>query len=210
MAIDFTLVLITCAGTPARIFEAAELALMRDGFWRDREVVVSGESTEDEQILLVDSIAAERDRLEPWASIYMEFSCTDFSGLGVQIDSMASGPGHCFLSLSRGTMLDLHRDGIPSKLYTAFAIFARFAKSDVGVGGFAISRDEISITETWARLRLTPADRDLWAEVLVEPTAAVTMAEQVAWESAFEQVEVEDYTFFVDKDLLRNVGQPAV
>jgi hypothetical protein len=205
MAIDFTLVLAARALDLPVMFANVEERLYARGFWRSTEVIVSvGEAeVEREETVIVESIMREAEALRSATSIYMEFSCSSFRGLGVQFDRRAAGYSNGFVSLDRAATGRLHRDGIPIQLYSAFAVVAEASDATGGFGGFAVSREPISPEEVLSDIAEAPADRDRWSDVVLlrkcDPAGSRLAS---AWASDFERLEEAAFVFFINRDFL--------
>lgn len=205
MPVSFTFVLGSEAVDLPEVFARAELALFARGFWRKREVIVSGgDPAINEHTVIIGSITRDMERLRNWTSIYMEFSCATFCGLGVQIDVYPPGYSTCFVHLNHKVMLHLHKQGIPTEFYTAVAIIAEAAKA---VGGFGEdmmeAMDPVSPDRVLANLLIDPLNRDVWEDAFVLHKARLTSTSvEVAWEPFFTRVETGEFVFFVNNEFL--------
>jgi|SRR2546422_247231 len=206
MPIDFTFLLAGRAPNLPEIFEEIELELFTRGFWRSREVIVStGEDeVEREETLIVDSIAQEKERLRSWTSMYVEFSCSTFLGLGVQCDLRAGGYTDCFVTLERRAMHRLHKSGIPRDLYAAVATIATAGDSVGGYGSVAVSRDSVPPDQMMTKIIEQLSNRDLWSDVYILPkNQNYGSSAEAAWAPHFERIEEGTFVFLLNREFLR-------
>ena len=206
MPIDQTFVIIGKRSSLGVIFERMEQALLPLGFFRNKEVLVdNGESapdTEREVTLMVKDLTDDKERLQGWRSIYMDFSSHDFA-MGVQLDEGISNFIYCYIFINRNKIYTLHKNCIPTDFYEVISKIAEAVDAIGGYSGFEASSVPGFPEQILSQLLLNSHVREQWFDIhIIEGSQSNVNQAKFAWAKDFEIFTCGRFSFFVNQEFL--------